>query len=220
MIGGHACLRPLGLHCPWHGSEEMRALLVIDMQVDFIDGSLAVPGAEAIIPLVLKRIRLPTYDYLVFTRDAHPSGHTSFASRYNKEPLSPIEVYGAGGHIVQVDTLWPDHCVVGTNGYEFHQSIRPVAKLADLIVEKGTKTDEDAYSGFSDTKLEQWLRNHKVDEVEVVGLAFDYCVKATALDSAKAGFTTMVTKGATASVFPENDSQIVRELENSGVIVK
>lgn len=166
----------------------MNALLIVDLQNDFLPGgSLAVPDGDAIIP-VINRI-LDHFDLIVATQDWHPRGHKSFASNHpGQEPFAEIELYGLP------QTLWPDHCVQGSTGADLSSQLetRPI----EAIFRKGTDTEIDSYSGFHDngyrksTGLADYLRGKGVKHVYVAGLAGDICVYFTALDALKEGFAT------------------------------
>ncbi|MDQ6776569.1 MAG: nicotinamidase [Actinomycetota bacterium] len=174
----------------------MEALIVVDVQHDFCPGgALAVTDGDQIIEAVN---RLASEAPLVVaTRDWHPPDHGSFAER--------------GG-------VWPVHCVRDTPGAQLHPGLR--AKL-DAIIDKGQAPDREGYSGFEDTQLEELLREHGVDTVHVVGLALDYCVKATALEARSAGFDVIVHREATraVNVEPGDDERAVTELRAAGVDV-
>jgi nicotinamidase/pyrazinamidase len=175
------------------------ALIIVDVQNDFCPGgSLAVPGGDEVVPVINELIKgfQERNQLVVATRDWHPEDHCSFQAQ--------------GG-------LWPPHCVQGTAGAEFHRDL----KLNDqvLIVSKGTRTDQEAYSGFEGTDLKEKLQRAGVGQVYVCGLATDYCVKATALDAQKAGFKTMVVTNAIRGVdVKEGDSeQTLQELKGKGI---
>jgi nicotinamidase/pyrazinamidase len=175
-----------------------KALIIVDIQNDFCTGgSLAVPHAEKIIPIVNNMMDSGEFDLIVATKDYHPQNHKSFASNNNKEVGTVIKLNG----IDQV--MWPNHCVENTFGADFHHSLK---RNFDSVIQKGTNPEIDSYSGFvdndkkSDTGLYNYLKNKNVTEVTVVGLALDYCVKATALDSKKFGFNTIVKLSATRAV--------------------
>ena len=150
------------------------------MQVDFCPGgALAVkdgdrvgPGLNRVVE-AFERCGYPVF----FTRDWHPSDHISFISR--------------GG-------IWPTHCVQGTPGAEFHRDLR-IPKHA-VIISKGSSRDAEAYSGFQGTDLEQQLRGLGVDEIFLGGLATDYCVRESAMDARKAGFSVTVIEDCTRAV--------------------
>jgi nicotinamidase/pyrazinamidase len=175
----------------------MRALIVVDVQNDFCPGgALAVPEGDAVVEPINRMAR--EAPFVVATRDWHPADHGSFA--------------GQGGP-------WPVHCVSDTVGAELHPGID--ASLLDAIVDKGQAPDREGYSGFEDTALLQLLRDQGVDAVDVVGLALDYCVKATALDARRAGFDVTVHRGAArpVEVQPGDAARAVEELRAAGVEV-
>ncbi|MBX3498678.1 MAG: bifunctional nicotinamidase/pyrazinamidase [Alphaproteobacteria bacterium] len=174
------------------------ALIVIDVQNDFCPGgALAVPRGDTIIPAVNRLIAMS--DLVVLTQDWHPRGHGSFASSHaGRQPFESVEMaYGA-------QTLWPDHCVQGTPGAEFHASLE--ATPAALIVRKGMRAAVDSYSAFFEndrrttTGLDGWLRSRGVDRVLLCGLAYDFCVAYSALDAARLGFATAVVETACAAI--------------------
>lgn len=186
-----------------------RALIVVDVQNDFCEGgSLAVAGgadvAAAITELIAQAPAPAGYRHVVATRDHHiaPGGH--FAD-------NPDFVHS-----------WPAHCVAGTEGVGFHPNFAPaVASGAiDAVFEKGAYAA--AYSGFEGTDengvgLAEWLREREVDEVDVVGIATDHCVRATALDAAREGFRTQVLLDLTAGVAAETTERALDELRAAGV---
>jgi len=204
-----------------------RALIVVDIQNDFLPGGpLAVPEGDAVLPFVIDLMRTGLdYDLIVATQDWHPKGHGSFASSHaGTEPFQLGELSG----ITQM--FWPDHCVQETRGARLSADIEAVlAEIADkgrlmIIVKKGQDRDIDSYSAFfdnarqRDTGLQSILGEHGITEVDVVGLAFDYCVKATALDAASLGFQTRVLLQGTRSVEPSSEAQALSELSESGVV--
>jgi nicotinamidase/pyrazinamidase len=182
----------------------MRALIVVDVQNDFCEGgSLAVSGgadvARAITDLLGKS---HGYAHVVATKDFH---------------IDPGEHFSANPDYTQ---SWPTHCVAGTQGAEFHPRFDPGA--VEAVFTKGHHSA--AYSGFegtdeSGTPLADWLEQRGVDEVDVVGIATDYCVQATAADAAKAGFATRVLRDLTAGVAPESTERAVEQLRAVGVDV-
>jgi nicotinamidase/pyrazinamidase len=197
----------------------MRAIILVDIQNDFLpDGALAVPGGDAIIPIV-NRLQ-PLFDLVVMTQDNHPANHGSFAP--NHPGLRPYDVVKLNG-LDQV--LWPVHCVQGSPGAEFsmHLDIRHV----DRIFEKGTDPGIDSYSGFFDngrrkaTGLGDYLQEKGVTEVYVCGLATDYCVKYTALDALSLGFKTFLIEDASRGVdINKGDvKKAVAEMKKAGIAV-
>ena len=166
------------------------AILVIDVQNDFCPGgALAVPGGDDIVAPI--NALVSEFPVRVFTQDWHPADHLSFASQHEgADPMSVTEMpYGP-------QVLWPDHCVIGTRGAEFHDrlDVRP----ADMIIRKGFRREIDSYSAFFEndhttpTGLEGYLRSRGVEKVTLVGLATDFCVNFSAVDAAKLGFKVTV----------------------------
>jgi nicotinamidase/pyrazinamidase len=174
------------------------ALIVIDLQNDFCPGgALAVSGGDEIVPLVNRLIT--RFDHVILTQDWHPAGHSSFASQHEgKAPFESIDMpYG-------VQTLWPDHCVQGTNGARFHADL--AWDKAELVIRKGFRPAIDSYSAFFEndrttpTGLGGYLRERGLDTLTMVGLATDYCVGYSALDAARLGFATTVLTDACRAI--------------------
>ncbi len=172
----------------------MSALLVVDVQNDFCPGgALAVPKGDEIVPLVNRLIA--AFDHIVLTQDWHPKGHSSFASSHTgKAPFSNVTMfYGE-------QTLWPDHCVQGTRGAEFHAGL--VWTKAELIIRKGFRPAIDSYSAFYEndrktpTGLAGYLRERGLGRIVIAGLATDYCVGYSALDAVRLGFEVTVALDA------------------------
>lgn len=176
----------------------MRALIIVDIQNDFVaGGKLEVPSGEQIIPLV--NALSDRFELVVATQDWHPANHRSFASNHpNGNPFEVIDLEG----LEQV--LWPDHCVQGTRGADLHPQLS-VARI-EAIFRKGMDSSIDSYSGFFDnghkksTGLAGYLKERKVDEVYVCGLAADYCVYYTAMDAIQSGFKTYYIEDATRAI--------------------
>ncbi|WP_170405909.1 bifunctional nicotinamidase/pyrazinamidase [Ruegeria arenilitoris] len=165
------------------------ALIVIDVQSDFCPGgALAVPNGDEIVAPI--NAMMPDFDAVILTQDWHPAGHSSFASSHpGKAPYDVVEMpYGP-------QVLWPDHCVQGTPGAEFHPDLRTDA---DLILRKGFRSAIDSYSAFFEndrttpTGLEGYLRTRGIDRLTLVGLATDFCVHYSAVDAARLGFDVTV----------------------------
>ena len=165
------------------------ALIVIDVQNDFCPGgALAVPEGDQIVSGI--NARMADFNAVILTQDWHPTGHSSFASSHaGKSPYELTEMpYGP-------QVLWPDHCVQGTPGAEFHPDLRTDA---DLILRKGFRSAIDSYSGFFEndhttpTGLEGYLRTRGIDRLTLVGLATDFCVHYSAVDAARLGFDVTV----------------------------
>ena len=170
-----------------------RALIVVDVQHDFIDGTLAVPGAAEIIePLkALLADAEANGDLIVATADWHPSSHCSFVDN--------------GG-------TWPRHCEAGTHGAALHPV---VADAAQVLAFKGCYPNLEAYSGFAGTLLLETLRDHDVTDVTIAGLATDYCVKATALDAIKHGFKVKLALDACRGVNEKTTEAALREIRDA-----
>lgn len=192
----------------------MKALLLIDIQNDFLPGgALAVPKGDEIIPLI-NQIQ-NNFDLVVVTQDWHPQNHKSFASQHEgKKVFEEISLQG----LPQV--LWPDHCVQGTEGAALAKAID--WKKPEAIFRKGTNPGIDSYSGFYDnghlksTGLADYLKGRKVDEVYVAGLAGDYCVYLTAKDALQEGFATYIIEDATRSISEEGFVKAKKDVEAKG----
>ncbi len=196
-----------------------KALIAVDLQNDFYEeGALAVPNASEINEQVNKLLESEKYKLIVASQDWHPASHLSFASNHNQEPFTPYSDDQGLGPV-----LWPDHCVELTVGAEFNSAIK--TKHFDYILRKGTAEEVDSYSAFQDNDgtdlgLAGLLKSLKIKEIDIVGLAFDYCVKYTALDSAKNGFKTNVILAGTRAVEPEQNDKTKADLKKAGVKLK
>ena len=182
----------------------MRALLIVDVQNDFCEGgSLAVVGGQTVARAINEYLATPhDYAHIVATKDFHidPGEH------FSDNPDFAVS--------------WPRHCVVGTAGVEFHPDFD--ASPVEAVFTKGRYSA--AYSGFEGTDddgtaLADWLQERGVDEVDIVGIATDYCVLATATDAARAGFATRVLSDLTAGVAPDSSAKAVAEMRAAGVEV-
>ena len=172
------------------------ALLIIDFQNDFCPGgALAVEDGDAIAPRVNELLDSGGFDLVVATRDWHPANHASFAEQ--------------GGP-------WPPHCVQGTPGAELHPSLD--RSKIDYVVDVGAGVDDEGYSGFEKSDLTEILRRNDIDAVTVVGLATDYCVRATALDALREGFTTTVDPEGVRGidVDPGDSERALEEIRAAG----
>ena len=192
----------------------MKALLLIDVQNDFVPGgALAVPEGDQIIPL-LNQLQ-PSFDLVVATQDWHPQAHKSFASNHEgQQVFNKIELHG----LEQV--LWPDHCVQGTPGAELHPDLE--TSRVEAIFRKGTNPEIDSYSGFYDnghqkaTGLIEYLRGRGVTQVYVAGLAGDYCVYFSAKDAVQAGFETFLIEDASRPISAEGFAHAKEDLQGLG----
>jgi len=176
----------------------MNALLIVDVQNDFCPGgALAVPEGDEVVPII--NDLSDAFDHVIQTQDWHPAEHRSFASSHpGHDPMDEIEVeYGQ-------QTLWPDHCVQGTDGAAFHPDLNTTR--SELIIRKGFRPEIDSYSAFFEndndtpTGLTGYLRERDIDTLFVVGLATDFCVKWSALDGRKQGFDVYVVEEATRGI--------------------
>lgn len=189
----------LDLLPPLDPTDMSTALLLVDVQNDFLPGGrLAVPRGDEVVPVANAWMQKGGWSAIVATQDFHPAGHESFASSHpGKAPYDVVDLHG----LPQV--LWPDHCVEHTGGAAFAPGL--LTALVDRVFPKGTDRTVDSYSGFFDngkrkgTGLVEFLRARGVDAVVALGLATDYCVRATALDAVALGFrTSVVTAGCRA----------------------
>lgn len=195
----------------------MRALLVVDIQNDFLPGgALSVKEGNLIIPVV-NRLMAKNFDGVVATKDWHPSDHVSFAENHKDLKV--------GDHI-DLDgfdqILWPRHCVQGTQGAEFAQALD--TKFIQKVFYKGTHSRIDSYSTFYDnehlqsTGLDLYLKERGVDTLYIVGLATDYCVKYSALDALNLGYNVYIVVDACRGVDLQKDDslQALQELQVKG----
>lgn len=202
-----------------------KALLVVDVQNDFMPGgALAVPEGDQIVPVVNELME--KFPLVVASQDWHPKDHVSFASNHpGKKVLDVIQVRYEQLDDPLEQVLWPDHCIKNSPGAEFHPDLKQ--ERIHHIIRKGTDPQIDSYSAFHDngrlksTGLSEYLREKGVDEVYVVGLALDFCVRATAIDALREGFKTSLVLDATRAVNAnEGDDQIaLDELRTAGVLV-
>ena len=191
------------------------ALIVIDVQNDFCPGgALAVPEGDVIVPAI--NAMMDRFDAVILTQDWHPTGHSSFASSHDgKAPFETVQMpYG-------VQVLWPDHCVQGSTGADFHSDLRTDA---DLIIRKGFRSAVDSYSAFFEndqttpTGLEGYLRTRGITKLTMVGLATDFCVNFSALDAARLGFDVSVDLSACRAIDMDGSLQAALDaMRNAGV---
>lgn len=187
-----------------------RALIVVDVQNDFIPGgALAVPEGDQVITPINKLIDefVDRDDLVIYTKDYHPSNHISFKVNHP-------------------EGIWPPHCVQNSEGVEFH----PELKVKGQTFFKAFTPEQDSYSGFGGRRepdleaqtLEAYLKEQGVEEVVVVGLALDYCVKSTAIEAQKLGFkSTVLLEGTRAvNVQPEDADKAIEEMKKTGVTVQ
>ena len=181
-----------------HSLRSTDALLVIDMQLDFLPGgALAVADGDAILPGI--NALAAQFDHVILTQDWHPRGHISFASTHGLQPFTDT-VRAAYG----TQTLWPDHCIQGTPGAQLHPDLD--IPHAELILRKGFRRDIDSYSAFTEndgvtpTGLTGYLRERGLTRLFFTGLAYDFCVGFSALAAAQLGFESLVVEDLARAV--------------------
>jgi nicotinamidase/pyrazinamidase len=189
---------------------ENEVLIVVDVQNDFCaGGKLAVPDGDTVVPFINDFAK--NFKHVVLTQDWHPAGHSSFASVHKgMRPYSQIEMpYGP-------QTLWPDHCIQGMYGSQFHAELD--IPHTELIVRKGFRPDVDSYSAFFEndhatpTGLGGYLKERGFERVFIVGLAFDYCVRYSAEDAKSMGFDTIVIEEACRAIDLDGSAEATRQV--------
>jgi len=196
-------------------------VIVVDVQGDFTtwkNGSLAVPGTdETYVKSVENATKeLARQGYLIFgTQDWHPANHVSFYTNHpGKKPFDVIKVNG------KTQVLWPPHCVQGTE----NARVLVDNNLFLAIVKKGKDPRYDSYSGFQDdgghkTEMDEILKRNGITKVIVYGIATDYCVKATAIDAANAGYKVMVIESLCRGVAPDTSKAAIQEMKGKGITI-
>ncbi len=191
------------------------ALILVDLQNDFMPGgALAVPGGDEVISVANGLI--PKFDTVVLTQDWHPVNHGSFASQHEgAEPFQEVELEG----LPQV--AWPDHCVQGTEGAEFHVGLQYDDNRVHVF-QKGTDPKADSYSGFfdnakrGDTGLDAFLRERGIKSLHIMGLATDYCVKFTVLDALDLGYDVKLVVDGCRGLTQESSADAIRAMMDKG----
>jgi nicotinamidase/pyrazinamidase len=198
-----------------------RALLVVDVQNDFLPGgALAVPDGHAILAPLRRLMDSGAFELIVATQDWHPRGHVSFASSHpGHKPMDTIRLYG------HEQTLWPDHCVQGSHGARLHPDLS--WDKAAAIIRKATDPTTDSYSALRNnwnprgkrppTGLTGYLKNYGVRQVYICGLARDFCVRWSAEDAVKDGLRVTVIWDLCRSIDPSSDEWLRRRLIARGV---
>ena len=207
---------PIQIKVRFNMSEE--ALIIIDVQNDFCpNGALAVRDGDQVIPPINAMIE--QFDHVILTQDWHPSGHTSFASQHHgKNPFEITEMpYGA-------QTLWPDHCVQGTNGANFHKDLNWMK--AELVIRKGFRKSVDSYSAFFEndkstpTGLGGYLNEQGIKSVIIAGLATDFCVAYSAIDAATVGLDASVILPACRAIDMQGSLDVaLSAMKTAGVVL-
>ncbi len=183
------------------------ALIIIDVQNDFCPGgALEVPQGDQVVSVI--NAIAQQFQTIVLTQDWHPLKHASFASSHNADPFSTTTLsYGE-------QTLWPDHCIQGSDGAAFHPDLQ--TNGAALVIRKGMHPGIDSYSAFFEndktttTGLTGYLRQLGIKRVFCAGLAFDYCVRFTAEDAVKENFKTVVIEDACRAIDMDNSADAAR----------
>ena len=200
-------------------TDDREVLLIVDVQNDFCPGgALAVAEGDAIVPSINRLAQ--SFAHVILTQDWHPPGHASFASSPpGKRPFDTIEVsYGA-------QTLWPDHCVQGTQGAAFHPKLD--VPHAELVLRKGFRKSIDSYSAFCEndrrtaTGLASYLRERGFERVTLCGLATDFCVAFSAIDGRGAGFDVALVTSACRGIDHEGSlDRALRSMVEAGVSLR
>jgi len=196
----------------------MKTLILVDVQIDFMPGgALAVPDGDAVVPAINGLMN--DYELIVATQDWHPPGHKSFASAHpGRKPFEMTELHGLE------QTLWPDHCVQGTDGAAFHPDLD--LRRVEAIVRKGMDPEIDSYSGFYDnghrksTGLAGYLREKSADDLYFCGLAADICVYYTLMDALKAGFRATLLERATRRLDPAAFDAAKEDIVKHGGVIE
>lgn len=196
--------------------QKTSAFIVIDIQNDFCpEGALGVAGGDTIIAGINQEIE--RFDHVILTQDWHPADHSSFASQHqNRSPYEMITMpYGK-------QTLWPDHCVQGTHGAEFHKDLQWTK--AELVIRKGYRKAIDSYSAFFEndhmtpTGLGGYLKERGIKNITLAGLATDFCVAYSALDAAAQGFNVTVLPDLSRAIDIDGSLQtMMKQMRNAGV---
>ena len=193
------------------------ALLLVDIQNDFLPGgALAIPNGDHILPAVKTLLDIP-FDLIVASQDWHPKNHSSFAANHPGKSI--------GDHVIVQgldQNLWPIHCVQGTSGAEFSKGFD--TKKIDRVFQKGKDTNIDSYSAFFDnghfkeTGLGDFLKDKGIENIYIAGLATDYCVKFSTLDALKLGFNCYVVVDACRGVNlqPHDGEKALEDMQKKG----
>lgn len=195
----------------------MKALILVDLQNDFCEGgALEVKEGSQVIPIA--NALMPQFDIVVATQDWHPANHGSFAANH---------LWRKVGQVIDLNglqqILWPMHCVQNSFGAMFHKQLH--TEGVDKVIQKGTDPETDSYSGFFDngrrhaTELHGYLQSENINEVYIMGLATDYCVKFTALDALSLGYTTyLIEDGSRGVNLNEGDvPNAIEEMKKAGI---
>lgn len=193
----------------------MQALLIIDVQNDFLSGgALAIPRADEVIPVINEL--MPQFDVILATQDWHPPNHVSFAATHQKSVGETLQIEG----VEQV--LWPVHCVQNTKGADFPKTLH--TDSIDEVFRKGTDPKIDSYSAFFDnarrrsTGLAAYLQKCRISQLFFTGLATDYCVLYSVLDALSLGFSATVFRKACRAI--RDEEKAFNQMRHKGVVIK
>jgi nicotinamidase-related amidase len=204
------------------------ALIIIDVQNDFITGTLAIKDAEQIIAPINK-LRFMYFDHIptFISQDFHPKNHMSFCETHGVEKYSKKTLHlktEDDTTLVIEQYMWPAHCVKNTDGVEFHKDL--ILTKVDKFIQKGTKKNVESYSAFGDqfngkyenTYLEDWLKNKDITDIILTGLATDYCVYNTALDALRLGYTVHLIMTCTRGFDEGTTRNAINDMTGKGVL--
>ncbi len=197
----------------------MEALIIIDVQHDFCPGgALAVDEGDQIIPIINNLSQ--SFDHVILTQDWHPAGHRSFASAHTDKQPYDVVAFPYGDQV-----LWPDHCLQGSTGADFHPALE--VDKAELILRKGFNKVIDSYSAFFEndqqtpTGLAGYLKERNISTLYMVGLALDFCVCWSALDGRRLGFDVTVVQDATRGIDANGSMDTaMQQMNEAGVVLK
>ncbi len=199
----------------------MKALLLVDIQNGFCPGgNLPVLEGDEVVPVANRLIESGKYDLIVASQDWHPEDHGSFASSHpDKEPFELGTLSG------KPQMMWPDHCVQGTEDAELHPHLN--IEAIDLIIQKGLNRSVDSYSAFRDndrdahTGLAAYLKDQDITDLDVCGLATDYCVKFSALDALEMmpGIQVRFIEDASRGITPDGVAAAIDEMRQKGIAI-
>jgi len=194
-----------------------KALIIVDTQNDFCEGgSLGVNGSSEIFPVINSLKKSSMFNLIIITKDWHPDNHMSFAKNHNKQPFQEMVIHG------ERQMLWPTHCLQNSKGAELSPLLQTNSQ--EVIVKKGFREHEEVYSGFgtseNPTEMKSILQKHGIEKVTVVGLALDYCVGLTAIDSKLEGFKTEIIGEGTKGITEKGIESMQKRLKEVGVEYK
>lgn len=215
------------------------ALIVVDVQNDFISGSLSISASPAgqngfrVVPIIQKMLETVKFDLIVFTQDWHPKNHISFVNNLHLRTVVPnstkvktfdqVTFQLSNDHRID-QVLWPEHCVQNTWGAEIHQDLSTYTTKAEIVY-KGEHPEIDSYSAFYDndrlnpTRLNSILKSNQIDSLYICGLATDVCVAATAQDALTLGYRTVIVEPACAGLDPLEIQKVYSQLNDRGAVI-